>query len=433
MSKRTLANLVFFLFVFLVMCVWAVQNIVTVDQIEQPYTVTGEFVAASGILPNAEVAYLGVHYGRVTDVERVTGSDSCGTQGGQPVNGCVKMTMKLDRDRKDVPKEAVARIFRKSAIGEPYIDFKPPDGFDPSKAKPEDFLRDGDNVPIDRTQNPLEFSELLRSAATLLQNIDADKAGSLIHELSAALNGRADSLRALTVAADELSATFAEKTDVLDRLATNNTRLTRVLGDHANDLGQSLTNLSLLAESLRNANGDASVLLEQGSELMGQLADLVGTEKGNVDCILHDLGDVIDATSTPERLEGTDYLLANGKSGFDLVAGAVDNEADGPWARVNLLAEAANPAPQYVPPHTLPAIPAVPACASSIAASSGPDFVPSQALAATTTQSVEIPGVSTGAELARTGGGRWILAFGTALLLAAFGALRKVRGATHRD
>jgi phospholipid/cholesterol/gamma-HCH transport system substrate-binding protein len=198
-SRRTLVNLIFFLLVFFVMCLWAVQNIVTIDAVDKPYTVTGEFAAASGILPNAEVAYLGVHYGRVTGVERKTGGDSCGQVDGKPAEGCVKMTMKLDRSRKDIPKNSIARIFRKSAIGEPYIDFKPPDGFDPKTAQPSDFLRNGDNVPIANTQNPLEFSELLRSAANLLHQIDPVKAGSLVHELALALDGRGDSLRQLTI------------------------------------------------------------------------------------------------------------------------------------------------------------------------------------------------------------------------------------------
>src|SRR4051795_13771235 len=136
------------------------------------------------------------------------------------------------------------------------------------------------------------------------------------------------------MANDELAATFAQKTDALDRLSTNNTAITHVLATHANDLGQSLTNLRLLADSLKNASGDTAVLLDQGSQLMGQLADLVDSEKGNLDCVLHDLGDVIDATSTPERLQGTTDLLTLGKPAFDLVVAAVDEEADGPWARV---------------------------------------------------------------------------------------------------
>ena len=53
-------------------------------------------------------------------------------------------------------KITVARIFRKSAIGEPYVDFQPPDGFDTKSAQPADFLREGDSVPVEQTQNPLE-------------------------------------------------------------------------------------------------------------------------------------------------------------------------------------------------------------------------------------------------------------------------------------
>jgi len=398
MSKRTVANLIFFLFVFLVMCLWAVQNIVVIDAINKPYTITGEFKAASGILPNAEVAYLGVHYGRISSVESVTGG--------------VKMTMKIDRDKKDIPKKAIARIFRKSAIGEPYVDFQPPDGFDAKSAQPSDFLRDGDSVPIDQTQNPLEFSELLRSASRLLHAIDPKKAGSLIHELALALNGRGDSLRQLTIANDELAATFAAKTDVLDRLSTNNTTLTHVLAEHANDFGQSLTNLSLLADSLKNANGNTAVLIDQGSQLMGQLADLVDAEKGNLDCVLHDLADVIDMSSQPARLAGTDDLLTVGRQGFDDVFSTRDNEPDGVWVRVNLLENPMNPAPQYVPPKDLPDVPAVPACSSNIGSvSHGPDFVPSETLAATTTTTPALP------SLPRTGGG--IFAGLAAVLFAA--------------
>src|SRR3954452_4163343 len=149
MSRRTFMNLAVLVGGFSVMCVRGRRNIVTIDEIDKPYTVTGEFAAASGMLPNAEVAYLGVHYGRVTEVTRMTGADACGTQGGQPVEGCVKMVMKIDRDKRDIPRDSVARIFRKSAIGEPYIDFKPPDGFDTAHADPNDYLREGDNVSID--------------------------------------------------------------------------------------------------------------------------------------------------------------------------------------------------------------------------------------------------------------------------------------------
>ena len=403
MSKRIVVNLFFFLFVFFVMLTWAAQNIVSIRAIDQPYEIKGDFVAASGVMPNAEVAYLGVHYGRVTKVEREPGK--------------VQITMDIDKG-KHIPKHSLARIFRKSAIGEPYIDFQPPKDFDFEHAGTSDFINKGDVIPMDETRNPLEFSELLRSAGALLSHIDAERAGTLVHELALALDGRGDSLRTLTKSLDTLATTFAAKTDVLDRLATNNTKLTHVFADHATDLGTSITNLKLLADSLKNANGNTAVLLDQGSQLMGQVADLVASEKSNLDCTLHDLADLIDTTSSPDRIAGLGTMLDVGPEAFGKVFDTRDVLADGVWVRVNLLASPGDPPAKYDPPHELPAVPAVPACQSNIGAlSHGPDFVPSDVLA-------QSSGSGQGRSLPATGGAA--MAGVAAMLLVAGFAFRWV-------
>jgi phospholipid/cholesterol/gamma-HCH transport system substrate-binding protein len=138
-NRRVVINLAFFMGVFAVMLVWALNNIVTIDAVERPYTIQGEFAQASGVRANAEVTYLGVHYGRVSGVERRTGG--------------VLITMKIDRG-KDLPEGAIASIFRKSAIGEPYVDFTPP----PDAEEPTGTIRGGDVIPQERTRVPLEFS-----------------------------------------------------------------------------------------------------------------------------------------------------------------------------------------------------------------------------------------------------------------------------------
>jgi phospholipid/cholesterol/gamma-HCH transport system substrate-binding protein len=234
----------------------------------------------------------------------------------------------------------------------------------------------------------------LRSAGALLSHIDPQSAGTLVHELALALNGRGDSLRTLTTSSDKLAATFAAKTDVLDRLATNNTKLTHVFADHATDLGTAITNLKLLADSLQNASGNTAVLLDQGSQLMQQVADLIGSEKSNIDCTLHDLADLIDTTSTPERIQGLNDLLDIGPLAFGQTFAARDVLADGVWVRVNLLAQPGSPPAKYDPPHELPAVPAVPPCSSTVAApssaggvnaataaSTSRDFVPAEVTA----------------------------------------------------
>lgn len=357
-NRRVLINLAFFSLVFATMLVWAVNNVVSVEAIEKPYELAADFEQASGILPRAEVAYLGVHYGTVASVERIDD------------DGLVRINMKIEADRK-IPEGSTANIFRKSAIGEPYIDFFPPEDYEGKGP----FLEKGDRVPIELTTVPLEFSELLRSASRVISGVDPDRVSVLIHELSLALIDRSDDLRQLTVAGDQLAQTFAERTDVLDRLATNNTKLTRVVAQHRTSFGQPISDLAAVAESLRNAKGDTTVLLERGSELLGRTADLVANQKGNLDCILGDLETVTDLTTTPEQLAGLRTQLDVAPRAYGQAFSTRDLEPDGLWVRVGTITNPENPPPQYVPPREVPGAPEIPPCRSSLK-SSGVDYLP---------------------------------------------------------
>lgn len=376
MSRRTLINLIFFNAVFLLMLLWAANNIITVDRIERPYEITGDFAQAAGVKANAEVTYLGVHYGRVSQVERRDDG--------------VRVTMKIDRD-KDIPVGSIARVFRKSAIGEPYIDFVPPEDYTGATTE---RIEPHDNVPLERTTVPLEFSELLRSASALVSSIDPEAAGGLVHELSLALAGRGESLRSLTTSMDRLSASFVERTEQLDRLAENSTRVTRVAADHRLSLGRSITNLRAVAETLAAADGDTRVLLDLGPDFLGTTADLVADQKRNIDCLLTDLAPVLRALAGPEQVEDLALTLEQSPLAFGLVAATVDNEADGPWVRVNLIPPQGEDPDVYVPPKSLPVVPSVASCASTLAASSARPFTPSGTTSAT----------ATGGRIAATGG-----------------------------
>ena len=348
MSRRTLINLVFFNGVFLVMLVWAAGNLVTIDRIEQPYTITGDFAQASGVKTNAEVTYLGVHYGRVSGVSR------------QPEG--VRVTMKIDKG-KDIPARSIARIFRKSAIGEPYIDFRPPEGF--TKGGPR--IEPGDNVPRKRTTVPLEFSDLLRSASDVISSIDPQAAGDLVHELSLALHDRGDSLRTLTTSIDQITSTFVERTDQLDRLAENSTRVTKVVAEHRLSLGRSITNLRSIADTLRDADGDTQVLLDVGPDFLRTTADLVADQKRNLDCLLTDLAPVLQTINADQQLSDLALTLQQGPLAFGYVASTVQQEADGPWVRINLVVPTDGTNPKaYVPPKSLPVVPTVAPCASTM-------------------------------------------------------------------
>lgn len=386
---RVAVNLSVFSLLLVLMVGWTVRNVVSVDRIEQPYLLSAEFPNAFGILPNAEVTYLGVSAGSVTNVERI--------------NGGVRIDLAIKRETR-IPDGSTASVLRKSAIGEQYIDFDPPAAAESSGG----YYEDGDVLGMDQTTVPLEFSELLRSADALLASLEPDDVRTLVHELAVGLDGRADDLQRLAAAGDELSASLAERTEVLDRLATNNTRLTHVVTEHRGSLGRSIHDLSLLAESLRAAEGDLTNVLDDGSALLGQTADVVAAQKGNLDCSLKVLEQLTDETTTPARLAGLRALLTWGPVAFGRVWDARDVEADGVWLRVGLIQNRENRAPQFVPPKPVPAVQRVPVCGSALRASSA-DYRPGAATGSGT-GSLPATGGTSGlaAGVLALAGARWI-------------------------
>ncbi|HLG00730.1 MAG TPA: MlaD family protein [Acidimicrobiia bacterium] len=352
--RRILINLAFFTLVAMFFVYWAITNIISVEFIERPFRVTGDFENAMGVLPNAEVTYLGTQVGLVESVER------------RPDG--VRVTMKLYRDKR-VPKDATAHIFRKSALGEQYIDFFNPPDFKPGAP----ILEEGDHIPRDRTQIPIEFADMLRAADALVSSIDPADLKVITHELAVGLQGRTDDLRSLIVEGDRLSAMFAERTDALDRLATNNTRLTRVFAAHSDALASSLEDLRAVTESLKGVAGSVGPLVDNGAVLFSELAPIVHDHRDSLACLFDAVDSVVDLTTTPARLTGLEGLLVNMPVATDQLKQATDVETDAAgrkhqFVRVDLTDDTTNEAPDYAPNRsTPPAQPSIPACAVQFA------------------------------------------------------------------
>lgn len=370
-NRRTVANLVTFFVVGGLFFFWATTSLIKLDAVNHPYKVKADFSNAVGLLPGSEVDYLGVTYGTVSAVERVEGG--------------VRVTMKVDSSKK-IPANSSANIFRKSALGEQYIEFDPPPGY--TNGGP--YYAKDTVIPMSRTTVPLEFSELLKSASRLVSAIPPQAVDTLVHEAAIGVNGRTDSLRGLADAGDKLSQMLLQRTAVLDRLATNNTRLTRVFTEHSGSFSQSVSDLRNIAESLKNARGDTTILLQRGAQLLGTAADLVSKHKADLDCDLKTLELLTDITTTPQNLQGLQTVLSAAPVAFGDLWDASDvdpipgypSDPVSPvkrWVRVGFKVNPAyHQAPQYIPPRELPPVAEVQACVSPLH-SGAPDYVPASA------------------------------------------------------
>jgi phospholipid/cholesterol/gamma-HCH transport system substrate-binding protein len=214
---------------------------------------------------------------------------------------------------------------------------------------------------------PLEFSEFLRSASALLGALNPNDVGTIIHNLSVGLDGRADSLRQLATAGDKLTSTLASRTEALDRISANGGKLTHVMAEHRASLGAILDNLSQLNAALAASKGDIATLLDQGTPLLNQLADIIGNHKAELDCDLKVLEVVVDHTSTPQQLAGLRALLTWAPAAFGAIWDTRDVEPDGVWVRVSPINAPENDKPkQYDPPRAIPPVVPSPNCVSTV-------------------------------------------------------------------
>jgi phospholipid/cholesterol/gamma-HCH transport system substrate-binding protein len=396
MSRRTRANLITFAAVSLLFLAWALNNIVSVDRLNRPYHLHADVITSVGLLPGSEVDYLGVTYGSVDKVRRIPGG--------------VRVDLKIDHGKR-VPAGSIANVLRKSVLGEQFVDFTPPAGYRGGGP----YYPAGTVLPQDKTTVPLEFSDLLRSAGRLVASVSPDAVQTLVHEAAVGLDGRVDSFRALTDAGDRISKTLADRTAALDRLASNNTRLTHTVTEHRDALS-AVTDLRKLADSLKQARGNTNVLLDRGAQLLQITADLVAAHKGDLDCDLKTLTLVTDVTTTPDRLQGLRTVLTVSPQAFDQLLDATDIEPGPPggpakrWVRVGLINNPTyHPAPQFAPPKQLPPVAVVAACSSPLKPVG--NYTPGTSLAATSSR------------LPATGG---VTLLGLALALVAAGVVIRI-------
>ncbi|HVV37658.1 MAG TPA: MlaD family protein [Acidimicrobiales bacterium] len=350
MRRRINLNIVVFAIGFVVMMVWLASNVVSFKQVEKPYKLTADFDNAFGVLPHAEVSYLGVPVGQVTKVQIERASHA------------VRVTMAIDRG-KDIPRGATANIQRKSAIGEQFIDFYAPT----SQIAGSPYYKAGENIPKSLTTVPLEFSEFLRSASALLSALNPQDVNTIVHNLSVGLDGRADSLQQLATAGDKLTATIASRTAALDRISANGGKLTHALAQHRASLGADLDNLAQINAALAASKADIATLLDQGTPLLEQVTALVGNHKGELDCDLKVLEVVVDHASTTQQLTGLRALLTWAPAAFAAVWDTRDIEPDGVWVRVSPIQAPLNDTPkQFDPPRPLPPVIPAPNCNSTL-------------------------------------------------------------------
>lgn len=313
-QRRIYVNLAAFAALFMLLCWWAVNNLVTVDSIDKPFRVTAFFEEAPGLRANVEVTYLGVRVGRIRSVDLD--------------DGTAKVELALQRGT-EVPIGLSAAVRRKSAVGEPYVALEAPTSWRPGDGYVPD---DGSYViPVEETTTPSSYGELFSSVNDLLTAVDPGDLDTTLGELSAAVAGRGDELRSLFSRGANLTTTLAARSDELDRLATELTALTGTIADKSGTIASGTDDLATLVGSLSASADDLDALLTRAPRLGQQVNDLLAASALDAACGLDHAAGISSVLARPHGLTQLVRLLFAAQTARVVLPKATIQGPDGPY------------------------------------------------------------------------------------------------------
>ncbi|MEU4418769.1 MlaD family protein, partial [Nocardia salmonicida] len=174
-TRRTKLQLVVFVVITLLGVTYVGARYARLDRLfyDDSYTVVAHFAESGGIYAGAEVSYRGV---RVGQVDRLVVTDAG-----------VDVHLDVEKDFDEIPRDALAVVGNRSALGEQYVELQPL-----TKGKP--FLGEGSEIAVGSTRTPISTSELLTDVSNTVQSVDEGSLQTVVSELGLAFAGTGDDL-----------------------------------------------------------------------------------------------------------------------------------------------------------------------------------------------------------------------------------------------
>lgn len=250
------------------------------DLLGRRFTVAIDLADSGGIFTNAEVTYRGVPVGRVGELRL--------TRDG------VRVELLLRSDS-DIPRDTLAVVGNRSAVGEQYVDLLPAEDAAACERDGSRCLRDGDVIPRARTRIPVSTAELLGNFDRLLQSVDSKDLVTVLTELDKAFSGMGPQLQSIIDSNGKIIDTANDTYPEIVSLLKNGNKVLASQREQASSILEFSRNLADLSEELRKADPDlranldaAGPALDESGELIGELSPTLpvmlanGTTVGSV-------------------------------------------------------------------------------------------------------------------------------------------------------
>ncbi|MBF6210175.1 MCE family protein [Nocardia puris] len=174
-------------------------GVVRVDPLREDVHATLVLPNSSGLETGSPILYRGVEVGEVTGVRRGAGE--------------VRVEFRVGRDS-DLPVDSDITIEALSALGEPYIEFRPTSGGGP-------VVSDGQVLQGLRIQAPISTPEVARLVTQAMNQLDPEAIGEFIQTFGLALEGTESITPGLARSTDLLAAVIMSRSPAIGTMLTD--------------------------------------------------------------------------------------------------------------------------------------------------------------------------------------------------------------------
>jgi phospholipid/cholesterol/gamma-HCH transport system substrate-binding protein len=234
--------------------------------ISHTYSITAEFADAAGLSPGSDVRIAGLKVGSVSHVELAKDR--------------VLVTLSLEGGV-TIPRDATAAISLKTILGTKSVVI--------DAQGPAPYLRNGDRIPLDRTEIPFEIYQTANATVDLLTNVNGKQLDEAFKALAAITADPNRNVAGTLKGAAKVLTTLGSKSSALDSVLSKGDQILASLDASAPNIQTILRQSNVVLQVLAKRRSVVQSLLRNTDVLAGELGGLLRDKRPDLDTILTDL------------------------------------------------------------------------------------------------------------------------------------------------
>src|SRR6195952_2797051 len=287
-TSRTKKQLIVFAIITLLGVTFVGARYARLDRLfyDSAYAVDAHYAQSGGIFTGAEVTYRGVTIGKVSKMKL--------TDDG------VDVTLLINKSEDKIPRDSVALVGNKSAVGEQYVELQP-------KTDNGPYLKNGSTIDTPDTAIPVSTTEILTNLDNLVESVPQADLRTVVAESGAAFHDAGPSLGQIIDTSSSFIDAAEANFDTTTALIRDARTVLQTQVDKGSDIRAFTRDLALFSGTVAAHDKDLRSLIDNGSATATELRTFLQQNRVNLGSLINNL--VTTSEVTVKHLKGIRQLL----------------------------------------------------------------------------------------------------------------------------